>query len=142
MNIKSRYFFLLAAIISIGTFSCDKPDNLPAGCTASVTGDTVMFNLNKPLAIFPACTANLQANVTGINDSRCPKGATCIWQGNLTAILQLGSQFTINLEQGKTKDTSYLNNAYSITLIDALPFPSISPPTTPGQSAQIRIIKK
>jgi hypothetical protein len=133
---------VLFAGLSFLFSSCDKPDNLVSGCTASAAGDTVMIGLNKPLAIFPVCMTDLYANVLSINDSRCPKGATCIWQGNLTAILKLGTQFTINLEQGKTKDTTYLNNAYSITLIDAIPFPSILPPITPGQSAQIRIIKK
>ena len=142
MNTKNNLFFLLAAIICMGVFSCDKPGNIIAGCTASTAGDTVLLNLDKPVPIFIACIPDLQANVISINDSRCPKGATCIWQGNLTAVLQLGAQFTISLDQGKRKDTIYLNNTYSITLIDAFPFPSMIPPDPPGQTAQIRIVKK
>ena len=142
MKNSNRLIFLWACLIIIGISSCDKPDNLFSGCSVSPLGDTVQFNLNKPLAIFPACMADLQANVSGINDSRCPKGATCVWQGNLTAVLQLGSQFTVSLEQGKTKDTTYLNNSYSITLVDAGPYPSVTPSTTQGQFAQIRIIRK
>ncbi len=142
MNKYNKLIFLLATLTVVTIFSCDKPDSGLAGCTVSPTGDTAVFSLNKPMAIFGACITNLQANVTSINDSRCPKGATCVWQGNLTAVIQLGPQFTVNLEQGKTKDTVYLNNSYSITLVDDGPYPSVSPPTTPGQFAQIRIIKK
>lgn len=93
------------------------------------------------MAIFPACMQDLQANLISINDSRCPKGANCIVKGELTAVLQLGTQFAVKLEQGKLKDTIYQNKSYGITLVDAFPYPSVSTPTSPGQSAQIRIIK-
>ncbi len=74
MNPKNSILFLLTTIISMGIFSCNKPDNIIAGCTASTAGDTVLLNLNKPVPIFTACIPDLQANVISINDSRCPKG--------------------------------------------------------------------
>jgi hypothetical protein len=76
---------------------------------------------------FTSCNKELQATVTKIMDSRCPKGVTCIWAGTVNVELQLNGQAVINLAIGKQKDTVFNNRNYSFTLVNVVPYPGSSP---------------
>lgn len=126
-------FFLLS--------SCDKTNDTQSLCTASPSGDTVVFLPSQSLAMFANCSPQIQATVTEINDSRCPAGAVCVWAGKLSATLKLNEQFSIRLEQGVQKDTVFLGNAYSLKLIEALPKPDINTNWQGNQKLWVQVRK-
>lgn len=92
-------------------------------CTATPDGDSVLFEPDKPIALFTVCKDNLQATVTQVSDSRCPEGVTCVWAGKLNVSLQFDS-LTLDLEKDKVIDTVYRGNRYSFNLVNVLPMPS------------------
>jgi hypothetical protein len=64
-----------------------------------------------------------------VNDSRCPLGATCVWEGNaeLSFILEQDSEllyeFNLNTNPGFRTDTTINDLRYK--LIDLLPYPEL-----------------
>jgi hypothetical protein len=60
------------------------------------------------------------------SDSRCPKGVTCIWEGNAAVILehsfisQNPVQFTLNTS---TQPRDTILNGYKFALLDVVPYP-------------------
>lgn len=64
-----------------------------------------------------------------INESRCPLGVVCFWQGNATARFKFEKYnqkpifFELNTFRSFTNDT--IIDDYKFTLIDLLPYPSI-----------------
>lgn len=92
-------------------------------CTALPDKDTVVFDGNKPVALFTSCGDNIQAKVSQVADSRCPVGVNCIWAGKLSVMLDM-DELHMTLEKDKVKDTFYRNNRYSFFLVDALPLPT------------------
>lgn len=67
----------------------------------------------------------IEFSVDDINDSRCPEGVTCIWQGEARVHLLFEKPFVENIElstYNKLKDT--ISN-YEIQLIDVQPYPEI-----------------
>ncbi len=94
-------------------------------CMAVASGDTVIFQNNQAISLFTQCK-ELQATVTKIMDSRCPKGVTCVWAGTVNVELQLNDQAVVNLAIGKQKDTVFNNRNYSFTLVNVVPYPGSS----------------
>jgi hypothetical protein len=60
-------------------------------------------------------------------DSRCPKGAHCIWEGNGKVIIQLTSQgqkaVTIELNTATSLPSEATYLSYKISLLDLQPYP-------------------
>ena len=56
-------------------------------------------------------------------DSRCPKGATCIWEGNARIILRISRQDTSLNTAFKPKIMNYMK--YQIKLIEVKPYPRV-----------------
>ena len=105
---------------------------LLVGCTKAVVKlDTpIQINYQDSLTINDKLSLKF-SNVT--EDSRCPEGAQCIWEGRITIVLEV-------IENGeKTGELSLSNNPrdemqvqgineYTITLIDVKPYPKIDNP--------------
>lgn len=105
---------------------------------AASAGDTVIFLNNQAIPLFTTCSKDLQATVTKIMDSRCPKGVTCVWAGTVNVELQLNDQAVVNLAIGKQKDTLFNNRNYSFTLVDVVPYPGSA---TDEPKSIIRIVQ-
>ena len=117
--------FVLLFLLCIA--SCHRKMNNGAGaCRAVASGDTVIFQNNQAVSLFTSCNKELQATVTRIMDSRCPKGVTCVWAGTVNVELQLNNQAVVNLAIGKQKDTVFNNRNYSFTLVNVVPYPGSS----------------
>jgi hypothetical protein len=64
-----------------------------SGCQSSES--TIKVSLNGEFSLAIGQTAELQEEQLTINfegiqeDSRCPRGATCIWQGRVSCVLQV-----------------------------------------------------
>ncbi len=113
-------------------------NNGAGNCLAVASGDTVIFQNNRAISLFTPCDKEMQATVTQIMDSRCPKGVTCIWAGTVDVMLQLANGSQIKLPVGKQKDTVYNNRKYSFTLVDVVPYPGTS---TAEPKSIIRIVR-
>ena len=61
-----------------------------------------------------------------LEDSRCPTGAQCAWEGNAEILLELsgGDLETIHLNTGAQFPRSEVYNGYIITLEDLKPHPT------------------
>ena len=85
---------------------------LRVGQTVSIEGEQIMLKF-----------------VEAVNDSRCPDSATCIWQGEVTCLIEityLGSTYTKTLTQpGLSAEPSRdIFQGYSIAF-NVLPYPSL-----------------
>lgn len=143
---KSNFICVFIVFLLFFITACDKnmhdQNNSPI-CNASGTGDTVNLSYNKTAPLFASCYANMNGTVTKIMDSRCPKGAQCVWAGTVSAVLKLDDQFSITLDVGKQKDTSYNNHNFSFTLVNVLPYPDVNSHSTINDAkAIIRIVEK
>ena len=133
------YLFIVSAFLFV---SCERNGVAPFPCKASAETDTVVFAGNQSTLIFGSCSTGLSVSVVSINDSRCPQGAVCVWQGTIVADLQVAGQFQIRLQQGIQKDTVYQGQKYSFTLTDVTPYPvsNMQPPA--DRKTFVRIIKQ
>jgi hypothetical protein len=63
---------------------------------------------------------------TVLEDSRCPTGVQCPWEGNAEILLELtgGSPETVHLNTGGMFPRTEMYNGYSITLQDLKPYPA------------------
>ncbi|MEO8173123.1 MAG: hypothetical protein ABI581_08575 [Sediminibacterium sp.] len=117
----------LCLLLLIVIASCsNKMHNSTSYCNAVASGDTVIFLNNQAISLFTSCNNEIQATVTKIMDSRCPKNVTCIWAGTVDVELRLNDQSVIKLPVGKQKDTVLNNRNYSFTLVDVVPYPGSS----------------
>jgi hypothetical protein len=75
-------------------------------------------------------------------DSRCPQGANCVWEGNGKVNIKLTAQghtsVTIELNTAKSLPSEAAYQSYKISLLDLQPYPSSS--STIKQSEYIAII--
>jgi hypothetical protein len=74
-------------------------------------------------------------------DSRCPEGAVCVWQGNARVILEVDrSELALNTFLEPKQSTM---NGYTIRLVDVDPYPKIGSSIPPGNySIRIIVTKK
>lgn len=127
MKMKNIFSIALFFVFALCLAACHRKMNNGAGtCMAVASGDTVIFQNNQAISLFTSCNKELQATVTKIMDSRCPKGVTCIWAGTVNVELQLNDQAVVNLAIGKQKDTVFNNRNYSFTLVNVIPYPGSS----------------
>lgn len=122
--------------------SCESQVDMPGSCKVGLTSDTVIFKLNQSIPVFTACDTGLTAMVTEINDSRCPANANCVWAGTAYAKLAFSNNFSVMLQLGQPKDTTYEGRLYTFSLVNVLPYPVTDQNTQPIQEAYISIIKK
>ena len=60
-------------------------------------------------------------------DSRCPKGAVCVWQGNARIVLQVAQQDTTVNTALEPKEVTYSGQdgfQYTIRLVSVSPYPN------------------
>ncbi|WP_167610250.1 hypothetical protein [Maribellus sediminis] len=84
----------------------------------------------------------LTIRIDSIHDSRCPIGATCIWQGEarvyMSFITETENQLVLSTYDNQ-KDT--IQN-FEIILTDVLPYPDLSVETDPDDYSVILQINK
>ena len=107
-------------------------------CTAAPAGDTVIFTPENSVGLFTACTNNMQATVTKIMDSRCPKGVTCVWAGTVSVDIKLNDA-VVKLGIGEETVIAQDGYDYTFQLVDVVPYPGTSSVTP---TALVRIVNK
>ena len=94
------------------------PFTLATSGSRSLFGGAAMLSVGKSLEF----EDGLRVTLTEINDSRCKAGVVCIWQGELSPVLELsGGDFdasqAITLGTERTKNVTVV--PYTVTLLDA-----------------------
>lgn len=73
---------------------------------------------------------DLQLRIENINDSRCPIGVNCIWEGNATVQFYLTTKsqeysFTLDTHQGAAFKRDTIIEGMKYQLMNVLPYPSV-----------------
>ncbi len=114
---------LVVIIVPIFSVGCDKQ---PKEISAEL-GEEVELRIGQTVFIKDEEIEFKFVEVTG--DSRCPTGATCVWEGEVTCILQitfLDDTYTTTITQpGSTQQKSMdIFHRYEITF-SVLPYPEV-----------------
>jgi hypothetical protein len=124
---RIRSLFMLIAIISMGCEGirfegvCNF-DSIHMGINDTIEMQIGEVYCNQANGIRLECDSL-------VNDSRCPIGATCVWEGNaeLSFILEQDSEllyeFNLNTNPGFRTDTTINDLRYK--LLDLLPYPEL-----------------
>jgi hypothetical protein len=104
------------AFLLLLAFSCKKEqETAPLGLSQELTLKTGDIRTSK--------TDNLSIKVLKINDSRCPTGVVCIWQGEATVFLEVKENSTFDVTLSTFHQPVDTVNNYIFRLIDVLPYP-------------------
>lgn len=122
----------LILIVAITTFifSCQKSTDYPTFENMDVTGTFVLDN--SIIIAQGDCAGDVQSKIyicldSVLNDSRCPRGVQCIWEGNAEARFRFVNSddapvfFNLNTHLGFTNDT--IIGGYKFTLKAITPYP-------------------
>jgi hypothetical protein len=144
-----RKILIIVAIVGF-IFSCEKSNNFPTFDNMEVTAE---FVLNNAIIIAEGnCAGDFQTHTyicldSVLNDSRCPEGAVCFWQGNAQARFKFVKSakepifFNLNTFPGFTNDT--IIGGYKFTLKALTPYPSLNSVNLPKPyKAEIEIEKE
>ncbi len=84
---------------------------------------------------------DLELHFRDIEDSRCPLDVTCIWEGNVTVMINIQNQTHKNAAYFTPGFTSTYHIPYEITLVDIQPHPISTQDATDKYIATLRISK-
>ena len=84
-------------------------------------GGDFSLRLNQPKTLVDGSVIEL----TNIEDSRCPEGAQCAWEGRSAVILRWKRDAAYNIQLNDVEYPSELIEQYLITLVEVMPFPTI-----------------
>jgi hypothetical protein len=88
------------------------------GSTTDGTFDTIELKINEKIII-----GDIELYFYDIEDSRCPLDVTCVWEGKVTAMIQVQTQ-TEKISENFSPGFTLSFAPYNITLVDVLPHPT------------------
>ena len=111
---------MLAVCLAILAFAFMREHRAVADIPPSFAtfGSTTLLSTGRSMTF----EDGLRATLTTIGDSRCPKDVQCIWQGELSPVLEL-SEGALDVPATVTLGTERTRSAtagpYAVTLVDA-----------------------
>jgi hypothetical protein len=112
-------------------------DNLVLGDTSSISWHSCLKGPENKMYI---CLESV------LNDSRCPRGAFCVWEGNASVRFRLGKEnnkpvfFDLNTHGGFTSDTIIFG--YKFSLVGLVPYPALNHTTDQKEYKALLVIEK
>ena len=105
-------------------FSCNKNEKV----NTLKIGEATEINLDKTVE---NSKFNLLLRVENINDSRCPIGGICVWEGNASVEFQLTTkkgkyEFTLDTHNPPIFKNDTTIESIKYQLIDVLPYPNLN----------------
>lgn len=122
-------------------FSCDDKTD----CEGFDLGKEFEIAINETLE---NCPKNISITLLDVQDSRCPAGAVCVWEGMivLEATLRINNKdYDVELSTSERMSGSPAQlsiEGYTVKLIDAIPFPDINDSSSPENKRAILLISK
>lgn len=118
-------FFVFALII---TACGNKKNTMLEAADYYTFGDTVMLSKGQEVKYYKKQGWDVAVRFDSlITDSRCPKGANCIWEGNAEVAITATTSKKVTpfqLNTNTTMQTTVDFETYKITLIDVTPYPT------------------
>jgi hypothetical protein len=111
---KTKIFFFILITITLLSFSCGKNKVLEIDIN---TNFELKFEQTVEIK-----NENLKVKFQNVNDSRCPKGTNCIWQGEGKVTLNVNTSLIELSTIHPIKDTL----GYTFSLVSLQPEPDIS----------------
>jgi hypothetical protein len=115
---KTKIFLFILITITLLSFSCGKNKVLEIDLN---TNFDLKFEQYAEIK-----NENLSVKFQNVNDSRCPKGTNCIWQGEGLVTLNVNTSLIEFSTNHPIKDTL----GYTFSLVSLLPEPDISKKNT------------
>ncbi|MEP0711566.1 MAG: hypothetical protein ABJC55_06555 [Algoriphagus sp.] len=122
-------------------FSCDNEKN----CEGIDLDKEYEIAINERLQI---CPKNFYLTLLNIQDSRCPNGIVCIWQGMIVIEATVtidGKEHDFQLSTNETASgfpVQLSTEGYIIKLIDATPYPNQNDSSNPDNKRAVLLISK
>ncbi|TXE14058.1 hypothetical protein [Algoriphagus aquimarinus] len=133
---------LLILFLSMSLFySCDDKND----CEGFDVGKEFEIAINETLE---NCPKNISITLLDIQDSRCPTGAVCIWEGMIVVEAQLkieGKDIDLQLSTNKNASgfaDEFSTSEYTVKLIDAIPYSDLNNPHKTEDKRAILVISK
>ncbi len=133
---------LLILFLSLSLFfSCDDKND----CEGFDLGKEFEIAINETLE---NCPKNISITLLDVQDSRCPAGAVCIWEGMIVINAEMnidGKDLDLQLstnENASRFPQEFSTSEYTVKLIDAIPYPNINDPQNPEDKRAILVISK
>ena len=102
-------------------------------------GKETQFRINE---IYSNNTDSLVFKISGISDSRCPIGVTCIWEGEARIELAITSPGKDTLELSTHNQLVASSGKYTFELIEVFPYPDIEKEIEPGDYKVTMVVTK
>lgn len=118
--------YALLFLVSVAFFGCSSNDTSSADHYDLKIHKSKIIAYNKCLKIVEK---GYELCVNSINDSRCPSGGECIWEGDAVVKFSLISNAetkTFSLHTNKNFPQDTLINNLNIKLLDVFPYPELN----------------
>jgi len=109
---------LTVTAVWVGYVWRNPSEDNPVLSSSAAFGSTAMLSTGRSLGF----EDGLLVTLTAVNDSRCKEGVQCIWQGELSPVLELsGGAFDAvsTVALGTEGTRSAVAGSYGVTLVDA-----------------------
>ena len=119
---KAKLFILI--LVASAVLACER-NNADHGMFS--------FDREEEFALYESYYSadhQLSFSVDSIHDSRCPRGVYCIWQGQADVFLTVKTFKTYHLVLDSNKNIRDTIQNYEFQLIDVLPYPDLSSPSS------------
>ncbi len=146
--LKQQLIGLTLVLITTLVAACGNKKNADlAAANYYDMGDTVQLDEGQEVRYYKPKGWDLIIRFDSlVADSRCPKDANCIWEGNAEVALTLlaskkNTSFVLNTN--KTMETERSFDQYKVKLIDVKPYPTNpangEKPSTKHKTAQLQV---
>jgi hypothetical protein len=131
---------LLVILLTILIYSCSKDDNNQISQYDLTADKNIILDNGKCLEIIDI---EYEICLKSINDSRCPSGVECVWEGDAVVEFNFKSNtenkfFTLHTNDNFQQDT--IINNLKIKLLNVFPYPDFNNPTNQSDySAELSI---
>ncbi|TXF89994.1 hypothetical protein FUA23_08560 [Neolewinella aurantiaca] len=136
-----RLSFLFAFVCLTLAFGCSKKTS-PSNCEATVSGVVKTVAYDEVVDLAPGETAQVgksQAAITFVgvdSDSRCPRGVSCISEGEAFVIVSRGSAYAnekVRIDVDTKKRSRLTTVGATIEIMDLSPYPEARVKIDPAQ---------
>lgn len=136
-----------AAALTVGAF-------LLAACAAGQESGDVTARLALPFELGVEQTAVIESEDLSLTfmevseDSRCPTGVECVWEGQVTTLISVSigdkdaGEHSLTLREGQEDMTSAVIEGYVIELLAVDPYPTVDEPAGSADYSASYVVSK
>lgn len=102
---------------------------LLAACSTDEENHTLLLDREQQVRLqeeYSLTDQNLRISIEHVDDSRCPTGVVCIWEGEATVYLYVRTQNVQEMVLSTARQSRDTVQNYEIELVDVSPYPDIS----------------